>query len=113
MMRAIGKHIFWVLCCIGTLSFAAEPEFGELVKIQVNKKPLDMEGGIYASPKVVDWDHDGKKDLLIGEFTRHMTDGFYSGKIRFYPNTGSDANPEFSGFTYLKADGKEITVSQH
>ncbi len=58
-------------------------------------------------------DQDGKKDLLLGEFCGHKTEGRYVGKIRFYPNTGTDASPEFGNFTYLEADAKPITVSQH
>jgi hypothetical protein len=100
-------------CLAGVLAIAAEPEFGEMTTIQVDKKPLDMKGGLFAAPLVVDWDNDGKKDLLIGEFCGQPTNGAWKGKIRFYPNTGTDASPEFSTFTYLEADGKQIAVSQH
>lgn len=41
----------------------------------------------------MDWNNDGRKDLITGE-----RDGY----IRIYLNTGSDAAPAFSGFSYLQ-----------
>ena len=41
----------------------------------------------------MDWNGDSKKDLLTGE---------YNGNVRIYLNTGTDANPTFNGYTYLK-----------
>lgn len=89
------------------------PEFGEMVKIKVDGKPLTLNGSNFAAPLVTDWDGDGKKDLLIGEFAGHMTDGDWKGKIRFYSNTGTDACPEFGKYRYLEAGGKVITVNQY
>ena len=51
-------------------------------------KPLDI--GNYSAPYVVDWDRDGKQDLIIGE-------GSYSANsVYLYKNIGSSANPTFS-----------------
>jgi hypothetical protein len=114
MMKKMSmNHILWVGLLVCTWGLAGVPEFGKMLTIQVNHKPLDLEGGIFAAPQVVDWDQDGKKDLLLGEFCGHTTEGRYRGKIRFYSNTGTDANPEFGHFNYLTADAKPITVSQH
>lgn len=44
----------------------------------------------------MDWNNDGKKDLLTGE---------NSGNIRIYLNTNTDADPAFNGFTYLQLAG--------
>ena len=41
----------------------------------------------------MDWDLDGKKDIVTGE---------RNGTIRIYLNTGTDASPVFSGYTFLK-----------
>jgi len=46
-----------------------------------------------AGPQVVDWNNDGKKDLLVAN-----ADGY----IRIYLNTNTDADPQFSGYTNLK-----------
>jgi hypothetical protein len=52
----------------------------------------------------VDWNNDGKKDLLTGE---------YDGSIRIYLNTGTDADPAFSGFTYLQAAGSKFDAGDY
>ena len=49
-----------------------------------------------------DWDLDGRKDMIVGQFT--------SGYIRFYPNVGDDSAPVFSGFEYMSASGAQITL---
>ncbi len=41
----------------------------------------------------MDWNNDGKKDLVTGE---------REGYVRIYLNTGTDSSPSFSGFTYLQ-----------
>jgi hypothetical protein len=52
----------------------------------------------------VDWNNDGKKDLLTGE---------NSGNIRIYLNTGTDADPVFSGHQYLKMGGSNYDVGYY
>jgi len=44
----------------------------------------------------VDWNNDGRKDLITGE---------RNGYIRIYVNTGTDAKPVFNGFSYLQVGG--------
>jgi hypothetical protein len=77
------------------------PELEEGVRIQENGKPIDVKVG-HLVPVVVDWDQDGKKDLLVGQFL--------GGKIRFYRNTGSDDAPLFNGFSFLRAGEVEISL---
>jgi hypothetical protein len=52
---------------------------------------------------MVDWNGDGKQDLLLGQFD--------AGKIRFYANSGTNYNPAFGNFAYLQADGSDISLS--
>ncbi len=80
---------------------AEPPELGEGVRIETTGGPIDIEVG-HLVPVVSDWDGDGKKDLLVGQFV--------GGKIRFYRNVGEDSAPRFEGFTFLKAGGAEISL---
>jgi len=47
----------------------------------------------------VDWNNDGKKDLLTGE---------RNGFIRIYLNTNTDANPVFNGYTFLQVNNQKF-----
>ncbi len=60
-----------------------QPAFGKPIKL--NGGRLDV--GSHSSPDFVDWDGDGKKDLVIGNS---------SGEILVYLNKGTDQEPQFS-----------------
>jgi len=76
------------------------PRFAGPEMIEDSGTPIDV--GYYGAPVMFDWNRDDAKDLVCGQFT--------SGMIRFYPNLGSDTAPEFGGFSYLEADGAQITL---
>ena len=57
--------------------------------------------GEVSAPLMFDWDRDGNKDFLCGQYD--------SGKIRFYRNVGPDSVPVFSGYRFLRADSADIT----
>jgi len=80
---------------------SAPPELSPGQKILCDGAPIDVEVG-HLVPVVLDWNNDGKKDLLVGQFS--------GGKIRLYLNTGTDKEPVFESFKYLKAGGKEIAL---
>ena len=72
------------------------------------EKPVCMEGGGatirvespgYAAPCWADIDGDGKKDLLVGQFS--------GGKIRVFKNLGDG---KLAAGEWLKADGKVAEV---
>jgi hypothetical protein len=79
---------------------AQTPIFNSPVNIYAGASPIDV--GYYGSPFYYDWDGDGTKDLIVGQYS--------SGKVRFYKNTGTDTNPVFGSFSYLQADGVDISV---
>ena len=56
-----------------------------------------------AAPEVADWNGDGKKDLLIGEF--------YYGDIKVFLNSGTDASPSFGGYSHVRASGTDIRLN--
>lgn len=83
-------------------SWAEVPTFESPQLILDGGNPIMLEVG-YAAPVVTDWNGDGNKDLIVGQFR--------SAKIRLYTNLGSDKNPQFEGFQYLKAGGEEIHLT--
>ena len=75
--------------------------FGEPVKIEAGGEPISSSIG-HASPVVMDFDGDGRKDLLVGQFS--------GGKLRVYLNKGTNGKPELGEFFYLEAGGEEARV---
>jgi hypothetical protein len=57
----------------------------------------------HSNPCVVDWNNDGKKDLLVGQFTY--------GYIWLYLNIGTDEEPLFNGGSLIQSAGAAITTS--
>lgn len=55
-----------------------------------------------AAPFAVDWNNDGRKDLLVGS---------NDGTVRLYLNLGSEELPDFDVFFDLAANGSAIQVS--
>jgi hypothetical protein len=91
------------LTLLASVAFAATPVFDAPVAIEANGVPINVGYGGNASPFMIDWNGDGKQDLLLGQF-----DG---GKVRYYENVGTNFAPEFADFIYLQADGLDISLS--
>lgn len=90
-----------VLLTLAAVSLCAVPQFHEPFKVQANG--ADLVVGLIAEPFMVDWDGDSLNDLIVGQFT--------SGKVSFFKNIGSNAEPVFAAGAYLQADGADITCS--
>ncbi|MCK6478975.1 MAG: hypothetical protein L6R43_02150 [Planctomycetes bacterium] len=90
-----------LLCAAAALAAGGAPRLGPPVKVLDGKEPIDVEVG-HATPNLLDWDGDGKRDLLVGQFG--------GGRLRFYRNVGRDDAPAFEGFAYVQAGGKDATV---
>ena len=69
-------------------------------QIRVANKALSI--GHTASPEVLDWNNDGKKDLLVGTFE--------AGMVMLFLNRGTDAAPQLDQGSVLQAGGKPISV---
>lgn len=64
-----------------------------------SKKNINVGGR--ATPSVVDWNNDGKKDLVVGDIY---------GKIHIFINEGTDTEPNFLSDTLAQADGATLFV---
>lgn len=82
-------------------ALADAPVLKEGVPLEVGGKPLDIKVG-HLVPVAVDWDLDGRQDLLVGQFL--------GGKICLYRNVGSKGKPVFTEPEVLKAGGKDISL---
>ncbi|MHC5054817.1 MAG: hypothetical protein ACYTKD_08875 [Planctomycetota bacterium] len=83
------------------LAFGASAAMRESVRLEADGEPIDVEIGHFV-PTVTDWNGDGRKDLIFGQFR--------GGKIGLYLNRGTDAAPVFKDLSYLRAGGTEISL---
>jgi hypothetical protein len=74
-------------------------EFERPVRLTANGVPIRVESPGYAAPCWADIDGDGKKDLLVGQFS--------GGKIRVFKNLGGG---KFAPGVWLQAGGKVAQV---
>jgi len=87
--------IFTVLTSAKNAGLASE--LAEPVKLEAAGKPIDTEIG-HAAPFVCDFDGDGLKDLLVGQFGE--------GLLRIYRNEGTNSEPKLAAGVKFK-EGKE------
>jgi hypothetical protein len=110
MMAHQRRRVLWV-CCLGpaVLALAALPAAAELCLgpaeiVQAGQTALIVNG--YSVPCYADWDNDGRKDLLVGQ-----GGVFTDPRVRLYLNVGTASAPQFSGFSFLEADGLVMDYS--
>jgi hypothetical protein len=83
-------------CAAALAASAASQQFEAPFRVQAGGKPIDVDTG-HAAPYVVDFDGDGVRDLLVGQFGK--------GRCRVYKNTGTNASPQFGEHTWFEAGG--------
>lgn len=96
----------------------AQSDLDTPIRILASGSPIDVTTG-HAAPYFIDFDGDGVRDLLVGEYGEHeypaarmvpsalkYSGGFVEGRLRIYRNYGTNTKPEFRDFEYLRA-GKE------
>jgi hypothetical protein len=74
---------------------------GELeapIHVTAGGKPIDVEYEGHAAPFFGDIDDDGVNDLLVGQFRE--------GRLRIYRNLGTNVEPKFETYVWLR-DGAE------
>lgn len=100
-----GRVAGWALVmCAAVFAGDTAPGdgLGEPVRLEADGKPIDLKESLgHAGPLVVDWDGDGRQDLLVGQFSE--------GKLRIHLNTG-DGAPVLGAPSWFEAGGKIGTV---
>lgn len=86
---------------------AGAPLLSRPILINGKKQEIRVEKHGLAYPTYFDWDKDGKKDLLVGEFETGKTGSF----IKIYLNEGSNRKPKYSGKYKYATDVKGDTIS--
>ncbi len=79
------------------------PTFDGGTLLQVGQPGLkaNISVGSRATPAVVDWNNDGKKDLAVGA---------YDAKIHLFINEGTDTEPNFITQTFAQNNDSDLTV---
>ncbi len=80
-----------------------DPSFdgGTLLQVGPAGSKTNIDVGSRATSTVVDWNNDGKKDLVVGAL---------DGKIRVFLNEGTDTSPDFLGQIIAQAGGQDLVV---
>ena len=90
--------LLFLLCCA---TFPGGGELAAPLRLEAEGVPIDTEIG-HAAPYLYDWNGDGLRDLLVGQFLE--------GKLRIYKNLGSELEPRFGDLTWFETGGKVVKV---
>lgn len=90
-----------IILAFALATLGSDPAFAPPEKVLAGSLPIDVAGG-HATPAFHDWDGDGLKDLLVGQFE--------GGRLRLYKNQGRKGAPEFGEFEYVGAGGAPAAV---
>jgi hypothetical protein len=96
----LKMSVLAMVCILAPLALGVTPVFSGPQLINDGGVPIDV--GYYGAPTMFDWNKDGAKDLVLGQFDY--------GKIRLYQNQGPDTAPSFNGYTFFQSGGVDITL---
>src|SRR5579862_20757 len=89
----------WVLVTASGTCFVSAAQFERPVRLKAGDSAIRVESPGYAAPAWVDLKHNGKKQLLVGQFGQ--------GKIRVFEHLTAE---QFRPGEWLKAEGKVAEV---
>ena len=96
-MKILGTTLSTLVLLAASAVYAGELE--KPFQLMAGDEPLDVGGIGYAAPFVGDFDMDGRRDLLVGQFV--------DGKMRIFLNQGTNGAPEFGSDYVWFQDGAE------
>ena len=94
---------------IENTKIAGAPILSQPQRIDGSKLEIRTEKHGLIYPAFFDWNGDGKKDLLLGEFETGET----GSNIKVYLNEGTDAKPRYTGEWFYATDVKGDTITNH
>lgn len=100
-MTIRGSIAAGVLVLTGFPAFAAAPDLAAGQRLYSGDSPLVVQDD--ATPEVVDWNNDGRPDLLVGQYT--------SGRINLFLNLSSNATPLLDDGAFVESSGSPIQTS--
>jgi hypothetical protein len=126
MFSALLPSFFLLSLSAPSLLIGADAElvFAPPVRLEANGVPIDVTIG-HAAPYIIDFDGDGVRDLLVGEFgdvdfpverlpkrlqEAAKKSSYSQGKLRIYRNHGTDAKPLFKDYEYLRAGREDASM---
>ena len=74
------------------------------VQIEAEGQPLDVQRDGHSAPFFADFDGDGLRDLLVGQY--------YEGRLRIYRNLGTSNQPRFATYNWFEAGGAAARVPE-
>ncbi len=92
-------HYSGLIYYFENLGSRQEPRFAPGVPLRVGNRVLRVAG--FSTPVVVDWNNDGRKDLLCGDLL---------GRIHLFLNVGSDQAPRFERDQLLTVNGRPVRL---
>ena len=102
-MKLVAFAAVSVLICISAGSLWADvPHSAPAMQLYDGANPMDP--GRHSIPCVVDWNNDGKKDIVVGVYT-------YTNDIWLYLNTGTNEAPVFNGSVNIEDNGVPISTT--
>ena len=126
--HTLNKPYRFSLSClaIGLAVIASTAAAAEVLeapfRIKAQDTVIDVTVG-HAAPYIIDFDGDGLRDLLLGEFGRGSFPisrlpedpelrkmGFANSKLRIYRNIGTNHAPKYEKFEYLAAGGEHASI---
>lgn len=101
----MSKYCVAMLCLVFAAQIAGADEIKLLdpVRLKAGDQYIDTGKQVgHSGPVTIDFDKDGKTDLLVGSF---------SGKIRFFRNKGGNGSPVYEDKGFLEAEGETIEIN--